>query len=209
MAMIKRVNRISYWVPNVILWHSSMNDRGKVVEKFIALADVRPSIVLTLSLSRLTSFFLSFLFCVVSLALCLWSSVTLWSLTLSLSRTDTLSTHYLQTDNGLQELRKLRNFSALMGVLGGLGMSSTARLKFTFLAVNEQKLALLKELQTLMSSSKSFGAYRAQLAACQAPLVPYLCASTPPPASRSKTFCSSCQPWPGTIRFVLPAITIF
>lgn len=111
MAMITRVNRISYWVPNVILWHSSMSDRGKVVEKFIALAD---------------------------------------------------------------ELRKLRNYSALMGVLGGLGMSSTARLKFTFLAVNEQKLALLKELQSLMSSNKSFGVYRAQLASCQPPAVPYL-----------------------------------
>jgi len=111
MAMIGRVNKVSYWVPNVILWHSSMNDRAKAVEKFIALAE---------------------------------------------------------------ELRKLKNYSALMGILGGLGMSSTARLKFTFLAVNEQRLAVQKDLQKLMSSNKSFAAYRAELASCEPPAVPYL-----------------------------------
>jgi predicted ferric reductase len=39
MAMINRLNQLSYWVPSMILWHSTLNDRAKVVTKFINIAN--------------------------------------------------------------------------------------------------------------------------------------------------------------------------
>jgi len=39
LALIEKINRNSFWVASVILWHSKLSDRVKMIEKYIRIAE--------------------------------------------------------------------------------------------------------------------------------------------------------------------------
>jgi len=66
------------------------------------------------------------------------------------------------------------NFSTCMAIIAGLGGADVHRLKWTFAELPKSATALLSELRDKLSANKSYGAYRAILAAADPPCIPYL-----------------------------------
>ena len=73
-----------------------------------------------------------------------------------------------------QELLKLNNFNTLMGLVGGLHMSSITRLKFTSSLLSDQQTKDMEELLGLMTPQSSYKRYRETVATVERPLIPYL-----------------------------------
>ncbi|KNC54734.1 uncharacterized protein AMSG_01584 [Thecamonas trahens ATCC 50062] len=74
------------------------------------------------------------------------------------------------------ELRKLANYHSLMAILAALNSHAVQRLTETWAGVKKKVLTKLASLNTVMSMSKSFKNYRAEVASLPpgSPLIPYL-----------------------------------
>ncbi|KAJ6249910.1 ras guanine nucleotide exchange factor i-related [Anaeramoeba flamelloides] len=69
--------------------------------------------------------------------------------------------------------RKLNNFNGLMAILSGLGSSAVHRLKHTFDELPEKFFEELDDLETDLSSEKSFANYRTLIKEIKPPCIPY------------------------------------
>ncbi|KAJ3443945.1 ras guanine nucleotide exchange factor i-related [Anaeramoeba flamelloides] len=69
--------------------------------------------------------------------------------------------------------RKLNNFNGLMAILSGLGSSAVHRLKHTFDELPEKFFEELDDLETDLSSEKSFANYRTLIKEINPPCIPY------------------------------------
>jgi hypothetical protein len=55
---LARLNRLSFWVPSMILWQERVKDRAKVYAKFVSIAEVRaapPALCARCPLTRVRS----------------------------------------------------------------------------------------------------------------------------------------------------------
>jgi len=69
---------------------------------------------------------------------------------------------------------KLHNYNTLMAIIAGLTHTAVHRLKDTKANLPTQHVQTLESLTTLMSSTKSYQAYRQDQRACSAPSLPYI-----------------------------------
>jgi hypothetical protein len=72
------------------------------------------------------------------------------------------------------ELRKLNNFHLVMAFLVAFNNSAISRLKWTFAKLPKKVLAMLREIESLMSMEGSFKLYRGALDQVDTPCVPYV-----------------------------------
>ncbi|KAJ3106615.1 hypothetical protein HDU97_005980 [Phlyctochytrium planicorne] len=74
-----------------------------------------------------------------------------------------------------QELRVMNNFNTLMAILAGISSAPIQRLRQTYkLVVNRSVFVYHQSLESLMSSERSFSAYRQALKRAESPCIPYL-----------------------------------
>ncbi|KAJ3217651.1 hypothetical protein HDU67_007474 [Dinochytrium kinnereticum] len=74
-----------------------------------------------------------------------------------------------------QDLRNTNNFNTLMAVLAGMSSAPLQRLRQTYkLIINRSVFVYHQALESLMSSERSFSAYRQALKRAEAPCIPYL-----------------------------------
>jgi hypothetical protein len=72
------------------------------------------------------------------------------------------------------ELRKLNNFHLVMAFLVAFNNSAISRLKWTFTKLPKKVLAMLREIESVMSMEGSFKLYRGALDQVDTPCVPYV-----------------------------------
>lgn len=84
--------------------------------------------------------------------------------------------HLLTVFFSLQHLRDLNNYHTLMAFLAGINDGPIFRLKFTLGAIQENKIKILEELQSLMNADSNYENYRQQMAMVPStqPCIPYL-----------------------------------
>ena len=74
----------------------------------------------------------------------------------------------------LRQLQRARNFNAMMAVLAGINNSAVYRLKHTRALLPGRARAVLRRIGALLSHEHGWRVYRAALASCPRPALPYL-----------------------------------
>jgi hypothetical protein len=72
-----------------------------------------------------------------------------------------------------QSALDIKNFNLLMSVLAGLNYASVQRLKKSWKLVSPKLIQNFQSLEAVMTSAKNYGVYRAALAGCEWPKLPY------------------------------------
>jgi len=81
---------------------------------------------------------------------------------------------YIKSINIARELLRLGNMNSLMAVYAGLNSAPIHRLKFTLAEVPKKDLQFMEELDTLLSSTKSYSSYRQFISTKLPPLIPFI-----------------------------------